>query len=174
MNVEKIVTKSETKKLDFTKITPLSIEEFRSLKDKIPPTKEKIGILPDCWWLRSPGDDAFRAAIVYGTYNHADATGFNVDGEYGVRPALCISNLESLQVGDKFELAKHHWTIISDKYALCDDIIGESPFRKNYKAKNANDYEASDVKQYLETWAKEHNLEFSKEPDDDLEDDLEG
>lgn len=164
MIIDKISTQKED--IVLTGITLLSGKEYLEHKDKITAVNEH-------WWLRSPGYDDHGAAFVYGADGFVNDFGY-VEGAFGVRPALCIGDLTPLQVGDKFELAKHSWTIISDKYALCDNIIGRSAFQKDDNKKDPNDYETSDVKQYVESWAKENGIEFDKELDDNLEDDLEG
>lgn len=40
-------------------------------------------------------------------------------------------------------------------HALCDNIIGKCVFREDWKAKEANEYEASDVKKYVDKWFNE-------------------
>ena len=182
MIIDKISTQKED--IVLTGITLLSKEEYLEHKDKI------TGV-HNHWWLRSPGIDYFShatndyfAAFVFGVDGHVDERGYDVDEALCVRPALCIGDLKSLQVGDKFKLAKQRWTIISDKYALCDNIIGKSAFSKKdwytdygnylcYDKKGLSDYETSDVKQYVESWAKKNGIEFDKELDKELDDNLE-
>ena len=166
MIIDKISTKKED--IVLTGITLLSEEEYLEYKDKITAVNKH-------WWLRSPGRTDILAAYVFGEDGFVDVNGDYAGFAFGVRPALCIGDLKSLQVGDKFELAKYSWTIISDKYALCDYVIGHSAFQKGKpNIGRFNDYETSDVKQYVESWAKENGIEFDKELDDNLEDDLEG
>ena len=52
----------------------------------------------------------------------------------------------------KFDFAGHVWTVVPGKLALCDDFIGYGCFRKDWRAIDANEYEASDVKKYIENW----------------------
>ena len=61
------------------------------------------------------------------------------------------------------ELAGHTWTVIADDLVLCDDIVGYACFRKDHNAKDANDYEASDVKKWLENWAVENGIVINAE-----------
>ena len=137
--------------MEITGATLLSKEEYEASKDNIPP-------FDNWWWLRSPSiyDKYYNQAVcVDGDYGNLIDSGENVAlGEIGVRPALCISNLSSsnLQIGDKFEFGDRNFTIISDKYALCDESIGECVFRMDWTAEDANDYEASDVKKYIDDW----------------------
>ena len=137
--------------LDITGITLLSIEEAKALPKKI----RDIGKF---WWLRSPGN-GINSAVYVECDGDVYPCGYNVEKEYGVRPALII-NLESsnLKIGDKFKLAGQTWTVISERYALCDGIIGKHTFRNEWRASDANDYEKSDVKKFLENWAREQGV----------------
>lgn len=156
MKVKKIIRITQTEELEITGITLLSAEEAKQLDNELL-RKSKLGF----WWLRSPGDYGIGAAFVDGDYGLVNAHGLSVLDEFGVRPALRISNLSSFNfhINDKFDFAGYTWTIISNDYALCDDYIGEHCFRKEWKAKDANDYEASDIKKYIENWYKENMKE---------------
>lgn len=158
MIVEKIIITTEKQELNITGATLLSIEEYRQCKDLIPRVNKT-------WWLRSAGYDVDLAACVFGEDGNVGEGGFRVFHEFGVRPALTILNLESsnLQIGDKFTFAGHIFTVISDTYALCDDIIGECDFRENWRAKNSNNYETSDVKKRLENWYSNQVIEAESE-----------
>ena len=80
-----------------------------------------------------------------------------------VRPALRILNLASynLHAKDTIRLAGKRWTVISDDLILCDEIVGNCAFRDDYEAPDANDYEKSDVKKWLENWAAENGIEIT-------------
>ena len=131
-----------------TGATLLSVEEARQLD------KETLRASGG-WWLRSPGDYANLAAFVYGDVGHVSDYGRSVDRAFGVRPALEISKSSGYKIGESVDFGGHSFTIISDTHALCDDIIGECAFRKDFKAKDVNEYEASDIKRYVETWFEE-------------------
>ena len=150
MFVNKITT--ERKSLEITGATLLSVEEAKKLDSAC----LKVFGACDAWWLRSHGFYAYNAACVFGEYGIVTSDGDGVGEELGVRPALIISNLGDFEVGDKFEVGEYAFTIISDDYALCDDIIGSSPFREDYEADDANDYEASDIKKYVDDWFLNH------------------
>ena len=140
-----------------TGATLLSVEEAKNLD------KEILKADKD-WWLRSPAHYANYATCVGGDSGCVYIAGSNVKGNFGVRPALKLSNLESsnLQIWDKFTFGNHDFTIISDCYALCNDCVGRCTFRKDSEAENANKYEASDIKGYVEAWfekVKEQSLE---------------
>lgn len=141
--------------IDITGITLLSVEEAEALP-------KKIRDINKSWWLRSPGGYYRNAAIVY---DDGDVVGYGhrVYFDSGVRPALevgyermCMVNPQRLDRGDKIKLAGQTWTVISDQYILCDDIIGKHTFRKDYNASDANDYKKSDVKKFLEDWFKKN------------------
>ncbi len=45
------------------------------------------------------------------------------------------------------------FTVVCDgKYALCDTSVGMSAFRMDLNAPNANDYEVSNVKEFVDNW----------------------
>ena len=144
MIAEKYIT--EPTELEITGITLLSKEEYEAHQDL-------ICLKNDCWWLRSPYSNDVNDAGFVDDYGYLDI--YNVgDSIVGVSPALQICNLESsnLEIGDKFKLKGYTWTVISENLAQCDGIIGYSPFRRDWKAKDANVYEKSDVKKYVEKW----------------------
>ena len=143
--------------IDIIGVTLLSAEEAEALP-------KEIRSIDKYWWLRSPGYFNYLAMYVRGDgsvdYNGDDV---NYDG-FGVRPALevgyermCLVN-PRLDRGDKINLAGHTWTVISGQYILCDDIIGKCAFRTDWKGSDANDYEKSDVKKFLDDWF-EKNIE---------------
>lgn len=147
MKVEALVRKDVN--LDVQGITLLSVEEYEACREYVPPFN---GI----WWLRSPGSSSEYAAVVSrsgGVYSY----GGSVSYDYAVRPALKLVGLKSanLQIGDNFRLFGHDWTVVSDTHALCNDSIGESPFREDYEAEDANNYEKSDIKRFIEEWFDE-------------------
>ena len=152
-----VVTKIEVD-LDIAEVTLLSAEEYEAAKDVIPMRDE-------FWWLWSPCSEGSNRAGFVDDRGRLDFDG--VDNDYvGVSPALKIRNLRSsnLSRGDKFELAGHAWTVVSDDMALCDEIVGYTCFRKDYEAEDANDYEASDIKKWLEAWAAENGIVVNVEP----------
>ena len=150
--------------MKITGATLLSVEEARQLD------KEILKASDNWWWLRSPSiyDKYYnQAACVIGGDGCVYDDGL-VEISVGVRPALCISNLSSsdLKIGDKFTFGDRNFIIISDKYALCDEVIGRCAFRKDWEAKDANSYEASDVKVFVDQWfdrTKEFEMERAKE-----------
>lgn len=146
MRVEKITTIKSTD-LDFRDITLLTKEEAEALPIDIRKCK--------CdWWLRSPGgDDGIGAVVVAGGSGEILPNGGIVTISLGVRPALRCNLLPpNLQIGDKVIIFGYVWTVITEHLILCDAIVGESPFRKDWCASDANDYEASDIKKWLEEW----------------------
>lgn len=145
MEVNKIVNIKED--LDITGATLLSIEEAK----KLPIELRGHG---DFWWLRSPGYEPYYAAYVSYGGSICDQ-GSIVSSSLGVvRPALKISNLESsnFQIGDQFVFDGKFFQIILDNLALCLTDIGKCWFRESWKVEDANDYEKSDVKKYVDNW----------------------
>ncbi len=134
-------------KLKITGATLLSTEEA----ERLPKHLRKYG---HWWWLRSPGRMQKGAASVDGV-GWVDFGGrFGSNDSDFVRPALKIKNLESsgFKTGDRFKFGESEFEIISDNAAFCCTDIGCYPFRKDWKAEDANDYKKSDIKRYVEAW----------------------
>ena len=131
----------------FKTATLLSVDEARKLLSK------RDREYPHWWWLRSPGYSRNCAAYV-NRGGSVDYGGFDVSyGSGCVRPALKI-NLESsgLTIGDTFSFGGKTFKIISDELAFCLEDIGTHCFRKDWKAPDANVYEVSDVKRFVDAW----------------------
>ena len=152
MKVQKHIITTEERDIDIAKITLLSVAEYKACNPRIPPIK-------DVWWLRSPGYYSSLVTFVFANGGGVNHRGDGVDyDKNAVRPVLRISNYESFDLSDKFDMAGYTWTVIADGLAICDRIVGRTAFRKDWKAEDANDYEKSDVKKWLENWAKEKGL----------------
>ena len=146
MKVEKIIKTTRKEKLEITGATLLPVEEAKLLDKNILKAN-------DSWWLRSRGYFDGFVACVHGTSGSVDYLGDYVWYVFGVRPALKI-NLESsnLKVGDSFEIGEYTFIIISAQYALCTKIIGDRAFRKDWREKDKDNYETSDIKKYVDDW----------------------
>lgn len=147
MKIEKYITTPI--EAQFDGLTLLSKEEYNE-------NKERINLINNCWWwwLRSPGKYTHDASGVSGDGSIGDR---NVNNAYGsIRPALILNPESSnLKIGDKFKFYNHNWTVISTQYALCDEAFYETQFRKNWAAEDANIYEVSDIKKYIDVeWEK--------------------
>lgn len=160
MKVKKIITSITELDLDITGATLLTIKEA----EKLPKRLRKYNELR-WWWLRSPGYYYRHVAVVdidgsiydYGSYVSCD--------RIAVRPVLTISNFKSsdLKIGDIFEFGGKQFEIISNDKAFCLTAIGEYAFRNDWEAQDADDYEKSDVKQFIDKWFKENiNEEVNK------------
>lgn len=149
----------QEERFQIAEITLLSVDEYQVAKHCIPP-------MNDWWWLRSPGCNSKYAAYVNidgWILTNGHRVGITIGA---VRPALRILNLQSLglKIGDQIDyLAGHSWTVVADDLALCNDGVGQSVFRRNGKAADANVYEKSDVKRYLQKWAETAGIVFVKE-----------
>lgn len=146
---------------DFTGITLLGIEEYEAAKDHIPP-------LDEWWWLRSPGHNSMEATCIpkssiinfdnYWAVDVVNGIGYTtVNLDLGVRPVLRFNRKSiELPIGAKVQFKGFTWTHVSEGLLLCDSIIAHRSFREDWRAKDANVYEASDVKRYIEeqyqTW----------------------
>lgn len=146
MKVEKIITVFED--LEIEGVTLLSKEEANHLLTP----EERIHNGP-CW-LRTPGNLSDCACYI-DSIGYVDNDGLDVDYCYGiVRPALKINIAHAdLIIGDKFLFRGNEFKIISPTLAwMCHTDIGKHVFRKNAKANDANNYEASDVKKFVDEW----------------------
>ena len=148
MKIKKQIITTKDIELEIKGITLLDIDEYESCKDIAP-------LSAVWWWLRAPGSISYYAAYVI-DFGYVDYYGDNVSCVGGVRPALIYNPTEIVKVGDKVEVAGYLWTIISDNMMLCDDIIGKSAFEKDWRADDANDYEKSDIKKWIEKWYEEN------------------
>ena len=148
MKIDKIVTSTIEQEAQFIGMTLLSKEEYKLYAENIPAVNF-------WWWLRSPGNLSNRASIV-GIVGCLDDYGNVYDTIGSVRPALFLNPLfSSLEVGDKFKFYNHNWTMIANEYALCDEAFCKMKFRKNRQEENANIYNTSGIKEYLDSeWAK--------------------
>jgi hypothetical protein len=155
MKIYKEVAKHDDAVLEVSEITLLSVEEYNAAKEYIPEAKY-------CWWLRTAGNTPIDAALVL-AFGRLREAGYIVSSEKAVRPALRVSNFEALNLvpGNKvIDFAGCNWTVIAKDMMLCDSSIGDHCFRlrKDLHKSDANVYEASDVKKYLETWAADMKL----------------
>ena len=127
--------------LEFKGATLLSSEEaFTLLTEQ--ERKYLIG-----WWLRTPGNHSYYACCVYGDGNVC-GYGINVSYVSGIRPALIIFNLGDFKVGDIISIGKYYFKIIKPQMAwLYKQDIGT-----DYFDVKSNNYEASYVKQVIDSW----------------------
>lgn len=137
-----------------TEITLLSTEEYESARKFIP--RLRTG---KRWWLRTPSEFYKRVITVYPDWLYngdIDYLGTEVICYSDVRPALKFRDTDSasLQIGDKILFAGYIWTIIADNIALCDDIIASCKFNSEERY-NDNDFDRSEIKQFLINWLLE-------------------
>lgn len=131
-------------KITINEITLLSVEDYNKYKDNIP-------LLKESWWLRSAGYHDGSAACVFSKDGCIGILGNLVFRMFGVRPVLRISN-HNLKIKDEFIFKSYKWTVISKDLAICNSYIGKHYFREDWKAEDANNYTASDIKKYIEDW----------------------
>lgn len=123
----------------------LSIEEVKKLPIKIRQY--------DCWWwLRSPGYYSDSIANVNTNGFVFEDGDYVYVGSYAVCPALTISNLKSfnLKLYSAYNLFGYNWIYIgNNKFLYKDKII------RHWFDEESNDYETSDIKQFLNEWLQE-------------------
>ena len=146
MKVNKIITTTEKCDLQITGATLLSIEEAEALP-------LRLRYYYEWWLLRSKGNYQCYIAFVdrAGSVNN-EGCGVTRDADC-VRPALII-NLKSsnFKIGDVFIFDDKEFEIISENLAFCKSDIGHHCFREDWEAEDANDYEVSDVKEFVDEW----------------------
>ena len=154
MKVKQVIAVEKTQELEITGATLLSVEE----SEKLPIELRKYD---NCWWLRSRG---YRSDLAISVYSDGSV------GEYGdsldrsnnvVRPALQIKNLDItvFKIGDTFEFGGKEFKIISENLAFCLTDIGSHCFIEDLKSEDANAYEKSDVKKFVDAWFESACLE---------------
>lgn len=147
MKVTRVITEELELNLKITEATLLTIEEAKQLP-------EKLKNYDRYWWLQSHGYTYnFAANVIYG--GSVSSAGSLVNCyNYAVRPVLIISNTESsgLKIGDVFKFGGKQFEIISDNKAFCLTDIGLCNFREDWRADDANNYEKSDVKKFIDEW----------------------
>ena len=125
-------------------ITLLTKEEYEQYADRIP-------LVNDLWWLRSPGYRSNGAAYVNyvgSVYNY----GYYVyDNGPAIRPVLITPDISHLSNGDTFIALGNRWVMIDDDgIAISQDVITHRRYDPV-----SNVWETSELKQWLEQWAKE-------------------
>ena len=119
------------------------------------------------WWLRSASDADLRKA--YAVDSRGNISEMDVSFSFRIVPALRIENLEEsgINVGDVIETDFDKWSVISKDLAVCVTSLGihPAPFNLEHNKPDASDYEKSDIKKVVDTWAKNNGIEISEEPD---------
>lgn len=147
MKVTRLITTELEVDLDISGATLLTVEEAKKLP-------EGLRKYDGWWWLQSRGYGCRYVKIVYNEGDISDV-GRIVDFDGGgVRPALIISNIEStnFKIGHTFLFGEKIFKIISKDRAFCLEDIGTCVFKKDWQASDANDYEKSDIKKYVDEW----------------------
>ena len=123
-------------------ITLLTKDEYEQYKDRIPPVNY-------WWWLRSPGSCSDDAAYVNG-FGSVGNGGGDVNYDDGaVRPVIKSMSL-NFPIGECFIALGNRWVMIDNCMAISQDVITH----RQYDPKE-NVWETSELKQWLEEWAKE-------------------
>ena len=151
MKIQKHIVTKQDMDIDIRGVTLLSVDEYNENRDLIP-------LHDDLWWLRS--SYSFNDYIAGCVYDYGSVYNNDVynDG-VGVSPALILNPESShLNPGDRFDMAGVTWTMLRGNLAQCDEIVGNCPFRREWRANDANVYEASDVRKWVENWAREAGI----------------
>ena len=118
----------------------------------------------DWWWLRSAGSYSNFAAVVRND-GSLSAAGNTVDASNAVRPVLQIDIKSSIfKVGDTFIFGGKYFDIITDEFAFCQTDIGTCAFREDWEAEDANTYEKSDAKKFVDEWFVDSMTPYEETP----------
>lgn len=102
----------------------------------------------DSWWLRTPG--TFCGTAEVDENSNVNYFGLKVDYNWcGVRPALTVKNLDSLnyEIGETVKVLGLTAQYIGDNSVLLCESIAKHRFDSK-----SNDYETSEIKQFIEEW----------------------
>ena len=124
------------------KIFLLSIGQYKKYEANIP-------CIHCQWWLRSPGNGSNYAADV--RYDGSiDYYGYNVNGDGdAVRPALHLES-PAYKIGDRVIEAGFPWIVIDEGIAIAEVPIAFRRFDPT-----DNDYDTSEIRQFLMDWYEE-------------------
>lgn len=103
------------------------------------------------WWLRTT-DPLWKTDVccIDTEGVEIELAYYNVRNRLAVRPAFRLPKQYSiLDCGDMISMGGYAWTIIPGGLALCNKEIGLHCFHDDWRTKDANDYEKSDIKGYL-------------------------
>ena len=143
----------------------LTKEECENAEEYIPSPLMFRDLYPNCWYLRTPGDEDGTVALAEENYvaddfaevNWDDYGPFNddedsTDNKFGTgnRPALYFktSLLDAgAELGSGIRIGNERFTVIAEKIALCDSYISVDIFDEK-----TNDYEESDIKERVDKW----------------------
>lgn len=101
------------------------------------------------FWLRDGSKKEFDlASAVY----YRDILGFyEVESAFNVVPALYLKD-SNLSLGTKITYAGESFTVLRNNTAICDRPVIKMAFREDYWSEDANNYDYSDVRGWLESW----------------------
>ena len=143
------ITKEE--KINILGITLIEDEEYINNNDI-------ISFLGERWWTKTPCDVSWGTGKYYVRVveDHGGVPNAGVKSYLAVRPALIVSSdSKTIKRGDKIYFGGISWTAITGVNSillLADESIGKEQFRAGIRAKDANDYEKSKIKKWLEEW----------------------
>lgn len=119
---------------------------------KVPPIKGG-----GAWWLNNAGEYSRCAYVV--SHNESVPYSAVVNGGLKVRPLLSLKSSilnptgdDPVEVGTVVSFGNTTWVVITGTLVVCEDAIGSSPFRDDWKALDALDYTKSTVKKYCDEW----------------------
>lgn len=116
------------------------------------------------WWVLSDCDtseDGFKQhpygqSYVYGN-KVFDASKKkrekNLKYSLGIRPTLTFNKIDGLNSGDEFRLGTYTFLMVSDTVAVCESLVGYSPYEDNIKSKDIpSKFDECSMKEKIDEW----------------------
>lgn len=114
---------------------------------------EIIGTRKPWMWLQDPCEE--QSDLAAAVYIGEIVDFYDVDYDFSVVPVLDLQKSD-LPAGTKLTYARQSFTILPNGLALCDKPLAKLAFREDWKAKDANSYQNSDVKRIIDSWFFRH------------------
>ncbi len=114
---------------------------------------EIIGTRKPCMWRQDACLE--QSDLAAAAYSGTEVGYYEVDYVFSVVPALVLQESD-LPAGTKLTYARQSFTILPTGLALCDKPLAKLAFREDWKAKDANSYQNSDVKRTIDSWFFRH------------------
>jgi hypothetical protein len=151
----------------------LTVEEAKKLPKEIricDASKKFVGYVSNnnkcCWWLRSPGRASKDAAVVDASGAVNELGNYVIDDILAVRPVIRVTDEN---IDDMEEIGDGYIRYLGTKWIDITDYIGTVCLLKKKCLKRphrfdsaSNDYEKSEIKEYIESWYQRRKKKYGK------------
>ena len=113
-----------------------------------------------CWWVNIPDEDNPQKVKVGDVCGHVIFSK-TVNRFFAVRPALRIDASQSRYIkrGDMFTFGGKRFYVATDDFAFCLSDIGNCAFSSHMMMSTAQNYNNSDIKQWIDNWFSNSMIE---------------